>query len=86
MQQHGIKYFASKPLSWSYCISNQGERSIDLNIDANTLTLHTDFPNTLNSKNLPIFLNWSLSNEKSIFADNSRAEPTIFSRENIILL
>ena len=34
----------------------------------------------------PIFLNRYLSNEKNIFADNSRAEPTILSVENIVSL
>ena len=40
----------------------------------------------LNSKNRvfqPIFLNRCLSNEKNTFADNSRAEPTIFLMEKL---
>ena len=42
----------------------------------------------LNSKNIvfnPFIFNWYLSNEKTVFVDKSRVEPTIFfHRKNII--
>ena len=65
----------AKGLAWSMEEGWVGEES----------TIFFSFSNMFNSRNScqPIFFNRYLSDEKSLFADNSRVEPTIVSMEKI---